>query len=127
MQRCIPVPEGKELIRDIHAGIYGHHKKQDKRNTKTSTRQKVELGINREVNKDHGSGTLIASLQALLSIAKSLEIFQSLRSLLTDSSAFIIHMNEFDLYVFLPVATSASKRCTGVVPVCCYGAAKLLY
>ena len=25
MQRCIPVPEGKELIRDIHAGICGHH------------------------------------------------------------------------------------------------------
>ena len=25
LQRCIPIPEGKELIRDIHAGIYGHH------------------------------------------------------------------------------------------------------
>ena len=37
-------------------------------------------------NKGHGSGTLIASLQALLSKAISLEIFQSLRSLLTDSS-----------------------------------------
>ena len=37
-------------------------------------------------NKDHGSVTLIASLQALLSKAISLEIFQSLRSLLTDSS-----------------------------------------
>ena len=38
-----------------------------------------------KINKDHGSGTLIASLQALLSKAISLEIFQSLRSLLTDS------------------------------------------
>src|SRR6185369_1971175 len=37
-------------------------------------------------NKCHGSGTLIASLQALLSKAIFLEIFQSLRSLLTDSS-----------------------------------------
>ena len=37
-------------------------------------------------NKGYGSGTLIASLQALLSKAISLEIFQSLRSLLTDSS-----------------------------------------
>ena len=37
-------------------------------------------------NKVHGSGTLIASLQAFLSKAISLEIFQSLRSLLTDSS-----------------------------------------
>ena len=25
MQCCIPIPEGKELIRDIHAGICGHH------------------------------------------------------------------------------------------------------
>jgi len=25
LQRCIPTPEGKELIRDIHAGICGHH------------------------------------------------------------------------------------------------------
>ena len=24
LQRCIPIPEGKELIRDIHAGICGH-------------------------------------------------------------------------------------------------------
>src|SRR6185437_4896147 len=37
-------------------------------------------------NKGHGSGTLIASLQALLSKAIFSEIFQSLRSLLTDSS-----------------------------------------
>ena len=36
--------------------------------------------------KNHGSSTLIASLQVLLSKATSLEIFQSLRSLLTDSS-----------------------------------------
>ena len=25
LQRCIPIPEGKELIYDIHAGICGHH------------------------------------------------------------------------------------------------------
>ena len=25
LQRCIPFPEGKELLRDIHAGICGHH------------------------------------------------------------------------------------------------------
>ena len=25
LQRCIPIPEGKELIRNIHAGICGHH------------------------------------------------------------------------------------------------------
>jgi len=25
LQRCIPIPEGKKLIRDIHAGICGHH------------------------------------------------------------------------------------------------------
>ena len=37
-------------------------------------------------HKGHGSGTLIASLQALLSKATSSEIFQYLRSLLTDSS-----------------------------------------
>jgi transposase InsO family protein len=25
LQRCVPIPEGKELIRDIHAGVCGHH------------------------------------------------------------------------------------------------------
>ena len=25
LQCCIPIPDGKELIRDIHAGICGHH------------------------------------------------------------------------------------------------------
>jgi len=37
-------------------------------------------------HKGHGSGTLIASLQVLLSKTNSSEISQSLRSLLTDSS-----------------------------------------
>ena len=39
-------------------------------------------------NKGHGSGTLIASLQALLSKAISLEIFQSLRS---NGSEYSLH------------------------------------
>jgi transposase InsO family protein len=25
LQRCIPIPQGRELIRDIHAGMCGHH------------------------------------------------------------------------------------------------------
>jgi hypothetical protein len=25
LQRCIPIPEGRELLRDIHVGICGHH------------------------------------------------------------------------------------------------------
>jgi transposase InsO family protein len=25
LQRCIPIPQGREHIRDIHAGVYGHH------------------------------------------------------------------------------------------------------
>jgi ribonuclease HI len=25
LQRCVPIPEGRELIQDIHAGICGHH------------------------------------------------------------------------------------------------------
>jgi hypothetical protein len=25
LQRCVPIPEGNELLRDIHAGICGHH------------------------------------------------------------------------------------------------------
>jgi hypothetical protein len=25
LQRCIPIPEGRKLLRDIHAGICGHH------------------------------------------------------------------------------------------------------
>jgi hypothetical protein len=25
LQRCIPIPQGRELIRDIHVGVCGHH------------------------------------------------------------------------------------------------------
>jgi hypothetical protein len=25
LQRCVPIPEGHDLLRDIHAGICGHH------------------------------------------------------------------------------------------------------
>jgi transposase InsO family protein len=25
LQRCIPIPQGRELLRDIHAGVCGHH------------------------------------------------------------------------------------------------------
>jgi hypothetical protein len=25
LQRCVPLPEGRELIRDIHTGVCGHH------------------------------------------------------------------------------------------------------
>jgi hypothetical protein len=25
LQRCVPIPEGRELLRDIHAGICSHH------------------------------------------------------------------------------------------------------
>jgi ribonuclease HI len=25
LQRCMPIPEGRELLRDIHAGVCGHH------------------------------------------------------------------------------------------------------
>jgi hypothetical protein len=25
LQRCAPIPEGRELLRDIHAGVCGHH------------------------------------------------------------------------------------------------------
>ena len=44
------------------------------------------LEIKPKRHKGHGSGTLIASLEALLSKATSLEIFQSLKSLLTNLS-----------------------------------------
>ena len=25
LQRCIPIEEGKQLLSDIHGGVYGHH------------------------------------------------------------------------------------------------------
>jgi hypothetical protein len=25
LQRCVPIPQGRELLRDIHVGICGHH------------------------------------------------------------------------------------------------------
>jgi hypothetical protein len=46
----------------------------------------METHKGHKTKRGHGSGTLIVNLQAFLSIAKSLEIFHSLRFLLTDSS-----------------------------------------
>ena len=54
--------------------------------TTTTTTSWNRLEMKPKIHKGHGSGTLIASLQALQSKANSLEISQSLRSLLTDSS-----------------------------------------
>ena len=48
-------------------------------------------------HKGHGSGTLIANLQAPLSKATYLEIFQSLRSLLTNSSQVSLGLHLFTL------------------------------
>ncbi|KAG2538170.1 hypothetical protein PVAP13_9NG840000 [Panicum virgatum] len=56
-------------------------------------------------HKGHGSGTLIASLQALLSKANSSEISQSLRSLLTDSS-------QISLGLPLPLFTLSTRFST---------------
>jgi hypothetical protein len=25
LQQCVPIPQGRELLRDIHAGVCGHH------------------------------------------------------------------------------------------------------
>jgi hypothetical protein len=25
LQRCVPIPQGRELLRDIHVGVCGHH------------------------------------------------------------------------------------------------------
>jgi len=56
-------------------------------------------------NKGHGLGTLIASLQVLLSKAISLEILQSLRSLLTNSS-------QVSLCLPLPLFTLSTRSRT---------------
>src|SRR6185312_10451943 len=56
-------------------------------------------------HKGHGSGTLIASLQALISKATSSEISQSLRSLLTDSS-------QLSLDLPLPLFTLSTRFST---------------
>jgi len=53
-------------------------------------------------NKGHGSGTLIASFQALLSKAISLKIFQTLRSLSTDSSQVTLGLH-LPLFTFDPL------------------------
>ena len=56
-------------------------------------------------HKGHGSVMLIANLQALLSKATSSEIFQSLRSLLTDSS-------QVGLGIPLPLFTLSTRLST---------------
>ena len=60
-------------------------------------------------HKGHGSGTLIASLQALLSKTNSSEISQSLRSLLTDSS-------QVSLGLPLPLFTLSTRFSTPLAP-----------
>jgi hypothetical protein len=25
LQRCVPIPQGRELLQDIHTGVWGHH------------------------------------------------------------------------------------------------------
>ena len=75
-------------------------RKKDKRNTKKRYKTEGrEIGVNRNRNKGHVSGTLIASLQALLSIANSLEIFHSLRSLLTDMPQSQFRSTSTSLYI----------------------------
>jgi hypothetical protein len=65
--------------------------------TKKGTRLQVGLRVNRERrNTGHGSGTLIASLQELLSIANSLEMFHSLRSLSTNWSIQTLTQAQFN-------------------------------
>ncbi|KAK3118813.1 hypothetical protein QOZ80_9BG0708480 [Eleusine coracana subsp. coracana] len=66
-------------------------KKEKKREKKTKTKgtkakRKKKRVSKKEGKKDHGSGTSTASLQAPLSIASSLGISHTFRSLLTDSS-----------------------------------------
>jgi len=63
-------------------------------------------------HKGHGSGTLIASLQAFLSKANS-EISQSLRSLLTDSS-------QVSLGLHLPLFTLSTRFSTPLRTGACY-------
>jgi hypothetical protein len=83
-----------------------------RKNTKNTEKQ-VELRVHREVrNKVHDSGTLIASLQALLSIANSLEMFHSLRSLLTNSSqlSFRSTSTSISLYIIDPLQNPTTHR-----------------
>ena len=60
-------------------------------------------------NKGHGSCTLIACLQTLLSKAISLEIFQSLRSISTDSSHVSLGL---PLPLFTLSTSSGTPPCT---------------
>ena len=60
-------------------------------------------------HKGHGSSTLIASLQALLSKANSSEISQSLMSLLTDSSQFNLGLSLLLFTLSTRFSTGASE------------------
>jgi len=66
-----------------------------------------------KIHKGHGSGMLIASLQALLSKSNSLEISQFLRSLLTDSS-------QVSLGLPLPIFTLSTRFSTPLRTGACY-------
>ena len=60
-------------------------------------------------HKGHGSGTLIASLQALLSKANSSKISQSLMSLLTDSAQFNLGLSLLLFTLSTRFSTGASE------------------
>ncbi|KAK3121461.1 hypothetical protein QOZ80_8BG0653770 [Eleusine coracana subsp. coracana] len=85
-------------------------KKRDKNKRNKSQRKEETSKQEGRKKKDHSSGTSIASLQALLSIASSLGISHAFMSLLTDSS-------QVKLGWPLPLLTLASlfrtPLCTG--------------
>ncbi|KAK3118803.1 hypothetical protein QOZ80_9BG0708160 [Eleusine coracana subsp. coracana] len=60
------------------------------KNKRNKSQKKEKMSKQEGKKKDHGSGTSIASLQALLSIASSLVISHAFRSLLTDSSQVML-------------------------------------
>ncbi|KAK3146787.1 hypothetical protein QOZ80_3BG0272000 [Eleusine coracana subsp. coracana] len=61
-------------------------RKRERKKGQKQKERKLKTSKQEGRKKDHGSGTSIASLQALLSIASSLGISHAFRSLLTDSS-----------------------------------------
>jgi hypothetical protein len=65
LQRCVPIPQGRELLRDIHAGVCGHHVAPrtlvGKRSAKASTGPPRSLMLARSCAPAKGASSMPSS------------------------------------------------------------------
>ena len=107
LSQATRIPVNRNILRSHSLQILSGVQRQQHSLFSQASWGRLEMKAKR--NKVHGSSTLIASFQPLLSKAISLEIFQSLRSLLADSS-------QVSLGLPLPLFTLSTHSRTHYAP-----------